>query len=206
MIRGGLGQGILVLKRCAAWFGAQRQGIAAVEFALIAPLLLAMYFMTMEVSQGIESNKKVARIGSMTADLITQQSTITAAELDAIMKIGGSTIQPYNRSNPKIVVTAIEITADPGSKVQVAWSRKMVDGVTSADAAKGTITTVPAALNVKGSFLIRVDSYLAYKPVLLWSAAGKQSLGLFSAFDNIDMRETYYLRPRMSSTVTCSNC
>jgi Flp pilus assembly protein TadG len=34
-----------------------RRGVAAVEFALVAPLLLCMYFVTMEVAQGIEANK-----------------------------------------------------------------------------------------------------------------------------------------------------
>ena len=38
-----------------------RRGVAALEFALIAPLLLSMYFVTMEVAQAIESNKKVGR-------------------------------------------------------------------------------------------------------------------------------------------------
>jgi len=184
----------------------ERRGIAAVEFALLAPILFSMYFVTVEVAQGIESSKKVARIGSMVADLITQQQTMSTAELDAIMKIGGSIIQPYSRSQPSIVVTAIEITPDPNSKVQVAWSRKLVNGAYSRDAVAGTLTTVPTALNVKGSFLIKVDSYLAYKPMITWAAGAKQSLGLLSAFDGIDMQETYYLRPRVSSTIACSNC
>src|SRR6188472_3951655 len=54
---------------------ADKRGVAAVEFAFIAPLLFIMYFLTLEVSLGIESNKKVGRIGSMVADLITQQQT-----------------------------------------------------------------------------------------------------------------------------------
>ena len=79
--------------------------MAAVEFALIAPLLLSMYFVTMEVAQGIEANKKVGRVGSMVADLVTQQSELTPDQLKAIMQIGESILQPYNRSSPKIVVT-----------------------------------------------------------------------------------------------------
>ena len=50
-----------------------RRGAAAIEFAFIAPLLLSMYLVTMEVSQAIEVNKKIARVGSMVADLVTQQ-------------------------------------------------------------------------------------------------------------------------------------
>lgn len=183
-----------------------RSGIAAVEFALIAPLLFALYFVTMEVSQAIETNKKVSRVGSMVADLITQQQTITGTEVDALMKIGESILQPYSRSVGKIVVTAIEITSDATPQVRVAWSRKLVDGAAKPDLANGTATTVPAALTVAGTFLIRVESDLDYKPVLTWAAENKPVLGLAAAFDSIAMGETYYLRPRMSQTIPCTGC
>ena len=49
-----------------------RRGVAAIEFAFIVPVLLCMYFITMEASQGLVTDKKVSRIGSMVADLITQ--------------------------------------------------------------------------------------------------------------------------------------
>lgn len=185
---------------------ADRRGIAAVEFALIAPLMLCMYFVTMEISQGIETNKKVGRVGSMVADLITQQQRITKSEVDAIMKIAESIVQPYTRSSPKIIVTAIEVTDEATPKVKVAWSRKLVDGAYSRDANPGTDTTVPDALKVKGTFLIRVESELSYRPVITWSASQKTALGLASAFDGIEMGKAYFLRPRMSNTIPCDDC
>jgi Flp pilus assembly protein TadG len=197
------------MSQISGWIGGllhDRRGVAAVEFAFIVPLLLSMYFVTMEVSQAIETNKKVSRVGSMVADLIAQQQSISKSEVDAVMQIGGALLQPYNRSKPKIVITAIQITDESSPKVQVFWSRKLVEGATSVDAAKGTTTTVPTALNVRGSFLIRVESDLAYKPVVTWAASDKPALGLTAAFDNISMSETYYLRPRMSPQVTCADC
>ena len=68
------------LAKFRAWIAraaADRRGVAAIEFALVVPLLLCMYFVTMEVSQAIETNKKVSRVGSMVADLVTQQQTTT---------------------------------------------------------------------------------------------------------------------------------
>jgi Flp pilus assembly protein TadG len=192
--------------RTARALVADRRGVAALEFALIAPLLLSMYFVTMEVAQGIEANKKVGRIASMTADLVTQQQTMSKAELEAIMTIGESIVQPYNRSKPSIVVTAIEITNEDTPQVKVFWSRKLVNGLFSIDAVKGTATSVPPALKVKGSFLVRVDAMLAYEPVITWAAQSKQPLGLTAAFDGISMKETYYLRPRMTQSISCSDC
>lgn len=206
MMRAGAHLGIMQVWRRAAGFWSDVRGVAAVEFAFIVPILLIMYFVTMEASQAVETSKKVSRIGSMVADLVTQQPTIAKADLDAIMKIGTSALQPYNRSLPNITITAIQVTTDATPKVNVVWSRKVVDGVYSAAIALPATTTVPATLKVAGSFLIRVESQLGYKPVITWSAGSQQSLGLTSAFNSISMDETYYLRPRRSLTIPCSDC
>jgi Flp pilus assembly protein TadG len=199
-------KGIAGICTKAIRFCCDRRGVAAVEFAFIVPVLLIMYFMTMEASQAIETSKKVSRIGSVVADLVTQQQTITAADLDAIMQIGNSTLQPYNRSTPEIIITAIQVTDEATPKVVVVWSRKMVGGAFSAGAAKNSITTVAPTLEIKGTFLIRVESKLAYQPIITWSADSEKRLGLSSAFDSISMGETYYLRPRRSPTIPCSTC
>lgn len=194
------------LARLKALVG-DRRGVAAVEFAFIAPVLLSLYFVTMEVAQGIETNKKVGRVASMVADLVTQQSQeIKKSELEAIMKIGGSILQPYNRSVPRIVVTGIEISDDDAPAVTVAWSRQMQDGVFSRPFAEDSVTTVPEKLRMRGTFLVRVQTFLDYRPVIAWSADGKEALGLAGAFDNIDMGEVYYLRPRMSTAIGCTDC
>ena len=76
MYRAGAHQGISGVWARAMRFCSDRRGVAAIEFAFIVPVLLIMYFVTMEASQAIETSKKVSRIGSMVADLITQQQTI----------------------------------------------------------------------------------------------------------------------------------
>ena len=191
-------------------FARDRSGVAALEFALIAPLLLALYFVTMEVAQAIEVNKKVGRVGSMIADLVAQMPEIPKSELEGIMRIGEATLQPYNRSQPSITVTAIEVTDEATPEVQVVWSRKLIDGTFSAGPAKeAPITDLPPALRIKGSFLIRAESSLAYEPVITWAAvsdSAKTAIGLAAAFDGISMKETYYLRPRRSTTIPCADC
>lgn len=183
-----------------------RRGVAAIEFAFIVPVLLTLYFVTMEVAQGIEANKKVGRVGSMVADLITQQQSMSRTELEAIMQIGGAILQPYNRTRPTVVVTAIRISDTPTPQATVVWSRKMANGAFSEGAAKNSPTTVPAQLNIRNTFLIRVSGELDYRPVITWSAQQKTALGLAGAFDRIEMAETYYLRPRMSTEIACSDC
>lgn len=187
-------------------FVGNRRGVAAIEFALIAPLLLTMYFVTMEIAPAIDANKKVGRAASMIADLVTQQQSISKTEVEAIMAIGEATLRPYSRTNLKVIITAIKITDEDTPQVLVVWSRKMVDGVFSQDAVKDTVATVPPALRIKGSFLVRVQSELEYQPMITWTAEQKASAGLLAAFDKIGMKETYYLRPRMSTSIECPTC
>lgn len=201
--------GAQILDR-ARRFTRDRRGVAALEFALIVPLLLCLYFVTMEVAQAIETNKKVSRAGSMIADLVAQTPEIPKSELEGIMRLGEATMQPYNRSDLNVTVTAIEVTNETTPKVLVVWSRKLVDGSFSAGPSKGTpVTDLPQALKVKGSFLIRAESSLAYEPVITWmasSASTKDSLGLAAAFAGISMKENYYLRPRRSNSIPCADC
>ena len=183
-----------------------RSGVAALEFALIVPLLLCLYFVTMEVAQAIETNKKVGRVGAMTADLVTQMQEINKSELEGIMRLGEATLQPYNRSQLNLTLTAIEVTDEATPKIQVVWSRRLINGAFSAGPAKGTAVVIPPALRIKGSFLVRAESTLSYEPVITWAASAKSTLGLAAAFDGISMAETYYLRPRRSTTIPCADC
>lgn len=203
--RAGAHSSMATIRAALLRFRHDRRAVAAVEFAFIAPILLAMYFLTMEVSQAIETNKKLSRVSSMVADLVTQQGSLTKDDLDAIMKIANTSLLPYHRSAPDISITGISIGGSP-VKATVAWSRKVVAGAYSADAKAGDETTVPTSLTIPNSFLVRVTSKLQYRPIITWAAQDKGMLGLAAAVNNLPMGETYYLRPRMTTTISCSNC
>lgn len=194
------------LRRKLPRFLADRRGVGAIEFALIAPLLLALYFISMELSLGFETDKRIDRIGSMVADLVTQKPSIKKADVEEIMQLANTLLQPYVRSKPKVVVTAIQITNDTTPKAQVVWSRQMADGKFTQPFKKDSIVAVPDNLKIANSFFIRVSSSLEYKPLITWSASQKTTLGLTGAFDNISLGDTYYLRPRMTATIACDDC
>ncbi|MBN9241335.1 MAG: pilus assembly protein [Mesorhizobium sp.] len=182
-----------------------RRGVAAIEFAFIAPILLILYFLTMEASQAIETSKKVNRMSSMIGDLIAQQSAVDSCSLPAILQAANTTLLPYNRSSPKVIVTGIQITTDTPPIATVAWSYQVSGGQYGAGPEKaGDTTTMPSAIKTGGAFLIRVQSSLPYRPVIAWAAGDEKTLGLTSAFDNITMGATFYFSPRLTTTVTYS--
>jgi Flp pilus assembly protein TadG len=184
-----------------------RRGIAAVEFAIIVPLLLAMYFVTMEAGQGLETNKKLGRVSSTIADLATQEQGFTATELNAILQIGAAIIQPYNRSLPSIYVAGMQYNAATPPVATVTWRRSLVNGTAGNAAPPADRTpTVPTSLQVANTFLVQVHVILDYNPVINW-AGQETKTGFRSPFTlALPMSETYYLRARNGPAVTCTGC
>ena len=124
------------------------------------------------------------------------------------MSIGEATLQPYNRSQPHD-----HHHRDRGDRrgtrrrSRSSGRESWINGAFSPEVRRQrNRRRVPATLKIKGSFLVRVESSLDYKPVITWAASAKPTLGLTAAFDCISMKETYYLRPRRSTTIPCADC
>ncbi|MHB2266647.1 TadE/TadG family type IV pilus assembly protein [Aliihoeflea sp. PC F10.4] len=184
-----------------------RRGVAAIEFAFVAPILFILYFMTMEVSQAIETNKKIGRISSMVGDLVAQQNPISPGEIDGILDIGAAIIQPYGRSRPTILIEHIQVEdkANP-TKAFIKWSRQLDGSTKKPGISQNTEVMVPEELMERGRYLVRVTTKLNYRPVIAWTTEQKTALGLASAFDNISMSELSYLRPRNGGEIRCERC
>lgn len=175
-------------------FLSDRRGLGAVEFALIAPLLLLIYLGSVDLADGVDTNKKVSRSASVLADLVARQLSVTKNDLDDMFNIGRASLLPYGRSTPKIRITAIRIEGTTNAKnltPKVDWSYANVANFV---AKKGAIGDLPASLVVEGSYFIKVDVELDYKPLNAWIST------------SIPMSETYYLAPRYTNTVPCTNC
>ena len=182
-------------------FGKQTEGAAAVEFAFVVPIMLALYFGTMEFSQGIEVNKKVGRASSLIADLVTQQSIITKAEIVAIANIAAATLQPYNRAEPTVEVVGIQLTDEAAPKAKVVWSQRVTAGTGSSFLTVGSEITIPAELKIRNTFIVRGGITVSYFPITTYTMTTKSA-----GKTGIDMGEQYYLRPRTSPTISCTGC
>lgn len=173
------------------------EGVAAVEFALIFPVMLALYLGSVEISGALQANKNVGKTASMVGDLITQQETITRSELSAIAEIGEALMFPYQETTPTITMVGIQIDNDATAAARVAWSGRYRNGSFSRPLPAGQIINIPSRLRIPGTFIVQARTDLDYKPIVTWTT---ESGGL------INMDETYYLRPRLSDAVDCTDC
>ena len=183
-------------------FSKNAHGAAAVEFAFVVPIMLTLYFGAMELSQGIEVNKKAGRASSLVGDLVSQQAVITKAELIAIADIAAATIQPYNRSKAKVEVVGIQISDEASPKARVVWSQRVTNGAGASFLTVGNLITIPSELLIRNTFIVRGGLTVEYVPVTAYTI--QTSIG--NGKKGIKMGEEYYLRPRTSPTIVCTGC
>ena len=96
-------------------FKKDSKGVAAVEFALIAPILLLLFVGTIEVSLMIAVDRKISRTSSAIADLIAQggfSSNNSEAEMRAIFGMTDRIMYPYSTRIPCVVISQVEAKAE----------------------------------------------------------------------------------------------
>lgn len=175
------------------------------EFALILPVLIVMYLGTMEMSAGVVVNKKVSRVASTVADLVTQQQSVSKADLKQIMEIGEAVLFPYNTRRPDIVVIGIDVDKSYPKGGKVVWSRRYDQGKFKPGWITGSDVDVPAKLQINDTFLVRVETKLDYAPVVSW-LIGDTVGSVKDGIGVLEMEESYILRPRFGADIDCTDC
>ena len=104
--------------RAAAAFEANKAGIAAVEFAFILPIMLAIYLGIVELARGLSASRKIDLIAHAMSDLTGQQltggGTATAANT---CSVGGGQAAICDSTMTQIFAAAVALLAplDPTS-------------------------------------------------------------------------------------------
>ena len=183
------------------------RGIAAIEFALVVPLMLVMYLGTIEISAAVSINRKVSRIASTIADLVTQQTEVAKTDLKGIMEIGEALLFPYDSDKPVITIVAIDVESGYPKGGKVVWARRDYRGTfDNGGYVKNADIDVPKDLRINGSFLIRVDTSLDYIPIVHWLIGDTVGTVNTNGVGIIAMKERYYLRPRLGADIGCTDC
>ncbi|MBL8593039.1 MAG: pilus assembly protein [Devosia sp.] len=98
------------------------RAVAAVEFALILPLLITLYLGTIEAATLYSADHKVATVASTMADLVSREKgEISSATLDKYFEAAETIMRPYTTSGLVQVVSLLSINSDGVATVK--WSQ-----------------------------------------------------------------------------------
>lgn len=138
------------------------RAVAAVEFALIMPFMLTLYMGSIEVSQLISLDRKLAAVASAVGDLVARSNgEVTTSEVDDYFEVAGLILRPYPTGGMKQLVTLVSIDGDGNTNVE--WSRGY-NGATAKTV--DTPYSLPSEITdiATDSFVVVSEAQIVYQP------------------------------------------
>ena len=177
-----------------AEFRRENRGAAAIEFAMLAPIMVGLFIGSVEFSQALTIDRRVTQVASSVADLVAQTDKLNNADLDDMYELVKRLMAPYAWSPLKLSVTSVK-KVNSNSPV-VVWNYARAGGQSYTPGQN--YAGIPNGLLDNGnngtiSIIVVKTSYLFKPPVSMW-IVGQNAAG-------VNLAETFYLRPRKSLCV-----
>lgn len=192
---------------------AGRRGASAVEFALIAPVMVLSLFGATEISLLITMDRKTSLAASTLGDLASQTELVSCAELIQIGTITREVFAPYSGSAATLVLASLQLD---GGVPKVEWSKYLK---TNSGTGNVTCDDVPSshALYVGKAVSVDTDIFATGGGIVVGDVEmTHNSIGTSFLANNLKLKERFFLRPRKSlklklctqtgSSVTAANC
>jgi Flp pilus assembly protein TadG len=170
-------------------FIADRRGVTAVEFALVAPLMLSVAMGLIELGRFALLTMKVQHASSTLADLASRDQTLSATALSDLFNAARHIMEPFDvASSGRAIVTSFGIPLGQQS-ARIYWQSSGV-GTYAAGSGIGQTgsPTMPADLILReGDTVIAAEMFFHYEPWLL------------GFVPETTLRRVAYFRPRLGT-------
>lgn len=186
--------GAAFLRALCAFFR-RETGVAAVEFALIVPLMLSVYLGCSEAAALLTADRKVQSVAGAIGDLVSRSNkTIELANLKDYFLASTSIMSPYDTSGLVQTVTAVSVSAKGAATVL--WSARYEKGALSTTVAahpKGSPYDLPTEMKAiaTGQTVIAAEVEYDYRPLL--GVVFKEAL---------ELNRSALFMPRFGGTIT----
>ncbi|CUX29968.1 TadE/TadG family type IV pilus assembly protein [Agrobacterium fabrum] len=175
-------------------FARDRRGVGAVEFAIVFPILLALYLTSFELTIGYNTYKRASSAAATINDLISKTGSVDKTYLTGMQDVAAAVFAPYSTKGLNLKISGIKIDAQKQAKITWSWDEKNLRPY-----AVGSAVTVPTRLLVQDSFLIHVELSVPHE--LLMFMPDVTSSGTKS----ITIGRDYFFKQRDAETA-CTNC
>jgi len=167
------------------------RGVSAIEFVLIFPLLVSLLAGTVDFGQALMVSRKMDQIVGTLGDMVSQKSSWTTTDLDAIITGSAVIIQPFDSTNLQIQLAVLDVASDLTTKVN--WARAYHTTALTKNSASPV--TIPTNIAESGVQLIAVKA--TFSLTTPFSSLLKPVTGVTS----YSYSKTYIMRPRIKDTI-----
>lgn len=136
-------------------FGAAKKGVAALEFAIIAPLLMVPLLLgSVDLIDVLGANKRAQNAAASLADVVARDTEISTPEVNGLWDGLEVLMYPNDAANMEIRITSVSI--ENSSTARVVWSEG--HGGMTARTTGSTVTGLDARMMVPGTSLIMAET------------------------------------------------
>jgi len=175
-------------------FRKAEDGLAAVEFALLLPVMITLFFGVVESTLALLCRADVSVMASTAADLISQEGAATPADLSNVYAAAGTILYP-NTGTPTIRLTSViyDTVSQSTTSGKVDWTCTQAGTGTLTPASRNhgdTVTLPQALMTTNGSVIIAEVAYSYASPTT------KVITG------PINMTNNFWTKPRRVAQIT----
>lgn len=171
-------------------FVASTRAVAAIEFAIVMPVLALIFLGTFDAGRAIAIYMKI-RSATFAVDAITNQyTTVQTSDLQSITGAAAVILAPYPSSTSVLTVTVSQVKITAANTATVGWSYSLGGSARS----RGSSVTTPGSLGTCSSYpcyLILGEMRYIYTPMF----------GFFTSAANITLSDKLFATPRSSKCV-----
>jgi Flp pilus assembly protein TadG len=149
-------------------FGRHSDGAAAVEFALLAPLLLLMLLATIEIGRAVNSDRHFTAAVGTAGDLVAREKFLgksksaARSNLDGMMQSVEHLMRPYDATSLKLAVISVRASTKKATDTRVSWAYSYNNMATPAEC---STYALPNNIVAEGNSVIVVDATYEFKPL-----------------------------------------
>ena len=175
-------------------FRKSQDGAAAVEFALLLPVMITMFFGMVETTLALVCRADISQMAATAADLVSQVNTANSGDISNVYAAAGTILYPYYTGGatgkPTIRITSViydSTSATPTTSGKVAWTCTQ----------NGTGTLTPASRSVNSTVTFSQPLMLTNGSVLMAEVAYNYVSPTTKVITGaINMTNNFYTKPR----------
>lgn len=155
---------VTLFKKLIARLWRAEKGVAAVEFALIMPILLILYLGSVDVSQGIQADRKLASVAGTLGDLVAQtRSELPVSVLNDYFSASQAIMLPFDGSETSMLLTIVFVDSNGNTSVRAS---RGANGATPQT--NNASYPLPAEITnlARGGYVVVSEAWYSYRPIV----------------------------------------
>jgi Flp pilus assembly protein TadG len=151
-------------------FGAAKRGLAALEFAIIAPMMIFLLFGSVDLIDVLGADKRAQNVAASLADVVARDDAVSNAEMASLWSAIDVLMFPDDGASMQVRITSVRIVNSTTATVVWSEARNM-----SARTPNSTVA-LPANMMTPGTSVIMTETTYPYRALLGFLYAGTKNL------------------------------